>query len=152
MRIFIDESGTFSGFQANSVSVVGALVIPDVMIGKIEKKYSEFRDKLPKENGEVKGRLLNENQVDKVVSLLFRNEALFEITAVDLGLHQENAVRDYKRKLGEQMLAKVANFREDVRPEVQAASEYILQAPMNLFLQALATFNVLHLVRLTAGR
>jgi hypothetical protein len=49
-----------------------------------------------------------------------RNEALFEITAVDLGLHQENAVRDYKQKLGEQMLAKVANFREDVRPEVQA--------------------------------
>jgi hypothetical protein len=75
-----------------------------------------------------------------------RNEALFEITALDLGLHQENAVRDYKQKLGEQMLAKVANFREDVRPEVQAASEYILQAPLNLFLQALTTFNVLHRV------
>ena len=146
MRIFIDESGTFSGFQANSVSVVGALVIPDVMLGNIEKKYAKFRDKLPKENGEVKGRLLNERQVDKVVTLLIRNEALFEITAVDLGLHQESAVRDYKQKLGEQMLAKVANFREDLRPEVQAASEYILQAPLNLFLQALTTFNVLHRV------
>ena len=107
MRIFIDESGTFSGFQPNSVSVVGALVIPDVMMGNIEKKYAKFRDGLPKENGEVKGRLLNERQVDKVVTLLMRNEALFEVTVVDLGLHQEEAVRDYKRKLGEQMLEKV---------------------------------------------
>ncbi|WP_316238673.1 hypothetical protein [Bradyrhizobium sp. SZCCHNR1015] len=146
MHIFIDESGTFSGFQTNSVSVVGALVIPDVMMANVEKKYAKFRDKLPKENGEVKGRLLNEAQVDRVVCLLARNEALFEITALDLGLHQENAVRDYKKKLGEQMLAKVANFREDVRPEVQAASEYILHAPLNLFLQALTTFDVLHRV------
>jgi len=146
MHIFIDESGSFSGFHPNSVSVVGALVIPDVMMDKLGKKYAKFRDKLPKDNGEVKGRLLNEKQVDKVVTLLVRNEALFEITALDLGLHQENAVRDYKQKLGEQMLAKVANFREDVRPEVQAASEYILQAPLNLFLQALTTFDVLHRV------
>lgn len=126
MRIFIDESGTFSGFQANSISVVGALVIPDVMMGKIEKKYAKFRDALPKENGEVKGKLLDEQQVNKVVTLLMRNDALFEITALDLGLHQEDAVRDYKQKLGEQMLAKVDNFREDVRPEIQAASEYML--------------------------
>ena len=110
MRIFIDESGTFSGFQANSVSVVGALVIPDVMMENIERKYAKIRERLPKENGEVKGRLLNEKQVDKVVSLLVRNEALFEITALDLGLHKEGAVRDYKQKLGEQMLAKVADF------------------------------------------
>jgi hypothetical protein len=61
-----------------------------------------------------------------------------------LGLHQENAVREYQKKLGEQMLAKVANFREDVRPEVQAASDYILKPPVNLFLQALTTFDVLH--------
>lgn len=146
MRIFIDESGTFSGFHADSISVVGALVIPDVMMSKIEKKYAKLRDRLPKENGEVKGRLLNEKQVDKVVTLLMRNEALFEITALDLGLHQENAVRDYKQKLGEQMLGKVADFREDLRPEIRAASEYILQAPLNLFLQALTTFTVLHRV------
>jgi hypothetical protein len=93
VRVFIDESGSFSGFHAGSLSVVGALVIPDVMMEKIGKKYAKFRDKLPQESGEVKGRLLNEKQVGKVVTLLVRNEALFEITALDLGLHQENAVR-----------------------------------------------------------
>ncbi len=64
-------------------------MIPDVTMGNIEKKYAKFRGGLPKENGEVKGKFLNERQVDKVVRLLVRNEALFEITALDLGLHQE---------------------------------------------------------------
>ena len=144
MRIFIDESGSFSGFHAGSVSVVGALVIPDVMMDKVSKKYEKFRGRLPQDKGEVKGRLLNEKQVDKVVTLLVRNEALFEATVVDLGLHQENALRDYQKKLGEQMLAKVPKFRADVQSEVKAASEYILKAPLNLFLQALTTFDVLH--------
>jgi hypothetical protein len=146
VRIFIDESGTFAGFHAGSISVVGALIIPDVMLDRITAKYKKFREKLPQENGEVKGRLLNEKQVDKVVMLLFRNEALFEITALDLGLLNEGAAREYQKTLGEQMLAKVPDFREAIRPEVQATSEYILKSPLNLFLQALTTFTVLHRV------
>jgi hypothetical protein len=144
VRIFIDESGSFSGFQAGSISVVGALVIPDVMMDNLAKKYAKIRAGLPQDKGEVKGRLLNEKQVDKVAMLLVRNEALFEITALDLGLHKENAVREYQKKLGEQMLAKVPNFRKDVQAEVKEASEYILRSPLNLFLQALTTFDVLH--------
>jgi hypothetical protein len=146
VRIYIDESGPFAGFHAGSISVVGALTIPDSMLDRTVAKYKKFRERLPQENGEVKGRLPNEKQIDKVVMFLFRNEALFEITAIDLGLHEENAAREYQQKLGEQMLAKVPNFREDVRAEVQAASEYILKAPANLFLQALTTFNVLNRV------
>jgi hypothetical protein len=99
---------------------------------------------LPQENGEVKGRLLNEKQIDKVVMLLVRNEALFEVTALDLGMHTEPEVRAYKQKHGEEMLAKVANFQEAVRPEVEKASREILKTPVNLYLQALTTFEVLH--------
>src|SRR5262249_26496858 len=99
---------------------------------------------LPKEGGEVKGRLLSESQINKVVLLLMRNEALFEVTAADLGIHNEDAVRDYKSKLGGEMLTRVPNFREDVQPEGRAASEYILKSPINLFIQALVTFDVLH--------
>jgi len=144
VHVFIDESGSFSGFHEGSISVVGALVIPDVLLSRIIKKYEKFRKNLPMENGEVKGRLLKEKQVDRIVTLLARNEAVFEVTALDLGLHKEEAARDYQKKLGEVMLAKFSNFREDVRPVVQAASEYINKAPINLFLQALTTFDVLH--------
>jgi hypothetical protein len=146
VHIFIDESGSFAGFHEGSISVVGALAIPDVLLSRIVKKYEKFRKALPNENGEVKGRLLKERQVDKIVTLLACNEAVFEVSALDLGLHKEGGARDYQKELGEGMLAKVPNFREDVRSEVQAASEYINKAPVNLFLQALTTFDVLHRV------
>jgi hypothetical protein len=90
--VFIDESGSFSGFQAGSISV-------------LSKKYTKIRANLPNDNGEVKGKILNEKQVDKVVKLLIRNEALFEITALDLGLHNENAAREYSNRLGSALFA-----------------------------------------------
>jgi hypothetical protein len=133
VHVFIDESGSFSGFHAGSIGVVGALAIPDVMLDNVAKKYLKFRSHKPQENGEVKGRRLSERQIDKVVTLLVRNEAIFEITALDLGLHKESEIGRYQKELGEQMLAKVVNFREDVRPEVQKASEQILKMPLNLF-------------------
>jgi CRISPR/Cas system-associated protein endoribonuclease Cas2 len=80
------------------------------LLSRIVKKYEKLRKDLPKENGEVKGRLLTEKQVERIVTLLARNEAVFEVTALDLGLHKEVAARDYQRKLGEGMLAKVLNF------------------------------------------
>ena len=46
---------------------------------------------------------------------------------------------EYKKQHGEQMLAKVPNFREDVRPEPP-----ILETSMPLYLQAITTFDVLH--------
>jgi hypothetical protein len=144
MHVFIDESGPFAGFHAGSISVVGALAVPHVKLDSLVKKYTKFRARLPQENGEVKGRLLDEKQIDKVIMLLVRNEALFEITALDLGMHTEPEVRAYKQKHGDEMLAKVASFQEAVRPEVEEASRQILKTPVNLYLQALVTFEVLH--------
>ena len=42
MRIFIDESGTFSGFHAGSLGAVGALAVPDRKLGLLEKKYAKI--------------------------------------------------------------------------------------------------------------
>jgi hypothetical protein len=144
MHVFIDESGPFTGFHAGSISVVGALAIPDGRLALLKKQYAKIRVSLPLEKGEVKGRLLNEEQIDKVVRLLSRNEAVFEGTVIDLGLHTEAAVLEYKKQHGEQMLAKVPNFREDVRPEVEKASRQILETSVPLYLQAITTFDVLH--------
>jgi hypothetical protein len=59
-------------------------------------------------------------------------------------MHTEEDVRAYKRRHGEEMLAKVDSFEESVRPEVEAASRQILQTPVSLYLQSLITFEVLH--------
>src|SRR4051794_19143261 len=120
MHVFLDESGTFSGFHEGSINVVGALAIPDQKIEFLEKKFAKIRARLPLDKGEVKGRLLNEEQVDEVVTLLARNETVFEATALDLGLQTENEVKTYKKKHGDEMLARVPNFAEAVQPEVRA--------------------------------
>jgi hypothetical protein len=144
MQVFVDESGTFTGFHEGSIGVVGALAIPDGKLEFIAKKYAKLRENFPKENGEVKGRLLNETQIDEVVTLLARNEAVFEVTALDLGIHTEDGVNAYKKKLGDEMLAKVKDFDPSVQPEVQKASEEIYRTSVPLFLQALTTFDLLH--------
>jgi hypothetical protein len=50
--------------------VVGGLAIPDGKLEFIKRKYAKVRLRFPFENGEVKGRLLNEHQVSEVVTLL----------------------------------------------------------------------------------
>src|SRR5215472_1719023 len=98
MHVFIDESGSFSGYHERSVSVVGALVLPTWKLPIIRSKYAKLRRFLPTDKGEVKGRLMNESQVDKVVTLLRRNDAIFELTAVDLGFQTEDEILNYKRQ------------------------------------------------------
>ncbi len=144
MQVLIDESGTFTGFHKGAISVVGALAIPNGKLEFLTKKFAKIRARLPLEKGEVKGRLLNEEQVDEVVTLLARNEVVFEVTALDLGLQSEDEVKAYKKKHGEDMLARVPNFAEAVRAEVQMACQEILNTSIPLYLQALTTFEVIH--------
>lgn len=144
MQVFIDESGSFSGFHKGSIGVVGALAIPDGKLPFLEKKFTKLRARLPKEKGEVKGRLLNEEQINDVVAFLARNEVIFEVTALDLGLHTEEEVKAYKLKHGQEMLEKVGKFHDSVRDEVEKASKEILSTSVPLYLQALTTFEVLH--------
>ena len=97
MHIFIDESGTFTGNQQEtSVSVVGALVVPDARLAKIEEKYAALRDDLPSENGEVKGRRLDERHIEAVVAILKRYEVLFEAVAIDMAIHSDALVDRHK--------------------------------------------------------
>jgi|SRR5215467_4584806 len=78
MHIFIDETGSFTGIgKSPSISLVGALIVPDSRLASLEKKYRKLRKSFPKDDkGEVKGRLLNEQQIARVVPLLFEHSAL----------------------------------------------------------------------------
>ena len=100
VNIFVDESGIFSGnpAQQHSVSVVGALVIPDRHLAAVERKYAALRQGLLTEQSEVKGRLLSEHAVDSVVSMLVRYEVIFEATAIDLGVHEDSDILDHKMR------------------------------------------------------
>ena len=117
MHIFIDESGTFVlPSTANNVSLVGALVIPDRRLPYIEKRYSKIRSRLPKEKGEVKGRLMGESDIDLVVSMLAEQQVLFEACAIDLGTHSLEDLAWHKSQQEDGM---TKNVTEDFSPELK---------------------------------
>jgi hypothetical protein len=98
MHVFIDETGSFSGIgQLGMVSIVGALAVPDARLASLEAEYAKIRQGFPlTPQGEVKGRSLDEAQIDSLVPILHEHEVLFECAAIDMGIHTEHGLRDFK--------------------------------------------------------
>jgi hypothetical protein len=143
MHVYIDEAGSFSGFHSGSLSAVGALAIPDSKMNFIQKQFAKLRGRLPLDKGEVKGRLLDESQVNQVVGFLARNEVLFEVTVTDLGLQSEAHLLAYKDARAQGMLERAHRFREPARQDVETACHQIQATSVPLYLQAITTFEVL---------
>ncbi|MGY4310884.1 hypothetical protein [Bradyrhizobium sp. JR3.5] len=139
MHVFIDESGTFIGHQPRSISVVGALAIPDGNLPRLKKKYALLTG-----DDEVKGRDLDAGQIDRVVRLIKDRDAIFEVTALDLALHTATGVAAYQQRLVADMEQLFPTMPKALRERVAEASRYISQIPAQLFLQALVTFDLMH--------
>jgi hypothetical protein len=144
MHIFLDESGSFVGYEKGSIGVVGALVIPDGNWRRLRRKFARIRPSLLKEGNEVKGRLLGEHDVNRVVRLLAAREAIFAVTALDLGVHTEAGVVEFRQKLAAETRAKLPAFPESLRGRIAEAVDYLDTMTPQLFLQALATFELIH--------
>jgi hypothetical protein len=143
MHIFIDESGPFGGIgQFPSVSVIGALIVPDGRLPSLEKQYNALRANLPKDDkGEVKGRLLNEQQVDSAVSILFADSALYEAAAIDMGLHTEAGLKTFQAAQAEKMTANLTDeHQEALKAQVWAARKTFEGFKLPLMVQAIMTF------------
>ena len=105
------------GYQKGTIGIVGALVIPDGNLRRLRRKFARIRPSLVKEGNEVKGRLLGERDVNRVVRLLVTREGLFEVTALDLGLHTEAGVLAFRQKLVTETRAKLSAFRMSCEEE-----------------------------------
>lgn len=146
VHIFIDESGTFAASSegAHSVSLVGALIVPDYRLARVEKKYAVLREDLPKQDGEVKGRLLSESEIDRVVSMLTNNEVLFEVSAIDMGIHGDADIADHKKR---QEHALTARLTEDHHPNVREGifqlRRRLERMPHQLYVQSTVTFELI---------
>jgi len=143
MHIFIDESGPFGGIgQFPSVSLIGAIVVPDARLAALEKAYKRLRPNLPKdEKGEVKGRLLNEQQVDNTVSLLLADSALFEAAAIDLGTHNEERLKTFQAQQADKMTANLKEeHKEELKVQVRDYRKTFEAFKLPLMVQAILTF------------
>jgi hypothetical protein len=108
LHFFIDETGSFSGWgKFPSLSLLGALIIPDARQRSLEKEFLRLRPRLPQERGEVKGRLLTETQVEGIVELLMHHSAVFEATGIDLGTHTVETVVEFQKSMADGMTNKL---------------------------------------------
>ena len=141
MHIFIDESGTFQcdESQDHSVSTVGSLVIPSDSLQGFQKLYGRLRQRLPKEKGEVKGRLCSEMDVQDVASVLKKVGALFEVVAIDMGLHTVSALEHHKRMQAEGITKHLTeNHYQTMIDESWELRRQLESMPLQLYVQSAA--------------
>lgn len=139
MHIFIDESGTFvPGRRKTSISAVGSLIVPDRSIGGLEKLYGRLRQSLPKEGNEVKGRLLQEEQIQKVCSVLKTLGCLFEVNAIDMSLHSDELVLEHKRRQAEKLTANLTKEHHDsLVNQVLELQKFLVNLSPQLYVQSI---------------
>ena len=146
MHVFMDESGSFSGFTHGSLGVVAALAVPDTTLPKLTARYLNVRSDLPQKHGEVKGKSLNETQVSNIITLLTRYHVILEVTVIDLGAHTLEGVVAYKNNLAQLMEDRLPRFNSSAQIEVCRTIDQIRKTSVPLFLQAMASFDVLQSV------
>lgn len=108
--MFIDESGSFAvqsggGRSRPSVSCIGALVVPEARYDAIKEAFTELSQPWPKERGEVKGRLLGEEEIAAAIRLCADYGVNFECVAIDLGLHQSQEILQHKEAQARKLTA-----------------------------------------------
>jgi hypothetical protein len=115
MHIYIDESGVFSNpsNKPNVASVVVALTVPSSNRVKLFNEFRELALELPTEDGEVKGRLLDESHVASVSALLGRYDCIVETNAIDIALHTEDQLKEYQTAICDA----IAGWATAERPE-----------------------------------
>lgn len=98
---------------------MGALIVPDERLKSLEATYLRLRPHLPEVNGEVKGRLLNESQIQHVVEILFHHSVIFEAIGIDLGTHTLEVVKEYQAKMAHGITAQLTDEHPEwMREEV----------------------------------
>lgn len=104
MRIYIDEYGSFTPTsKPQSYSCVTALIIPDVIEAEFLQAFNQWKlssflqGKIDK-NGEIKGKVLNEQEFSSLIWLLAKYDVLIECVCVDMGTISQSDFEDVKKK------------------------------------------------------
>lgn len=98
MFIYIDESGIFSNPRnvANSISCIGAVVVPESCHREVIKNYKKIKKELKQHNGEVKGSKLEESDVNRIVEMLLDRNILFFNVGIDMSINNDKIVQNHK--------------------------------------------------------
>jgi hypothetical protein len=141
MYVYIDESGIFSNpaNRKNIASCVSALVIPGSQQDEIFAKFQQLLSSWspPGVGREIKGSKLNEGQIARVVSLLQQNEVVLDTIAIDLGLHTEDEITDFRTRQANNLIANLTpEHHPNLVRQAHQQRDYLLRMKNPLFVQA----------------
>ena len=104
-----------------------------------EKLYTRLRRRLPKSKGEVKGRDLSEGEVVEVAKMLRKIGALFEVVAIDMGMHSQDELVHHKSGQAEAMTAHLtSDHHPNLVEQVWELRRTLEDMPLQLYVQAVA--------------
>jgi len=145
MQIFMDESGTF--VPEKGLAVVSALVVPDRQIAGFEKLYKRLRRSLPKERGEVKGRLLAAPEVAAAAEIARKVGCLLETTAIDMTDNTAAEVENHRVRQVDAMARHITDeHHENVRIQIARLQEQLRAMPLQLYVQSAVIGHLIHVL------
>jgi hypothetical protein len=144
MHIYIDESGNFSlpSVRKSKVSSVTSLTIPECHFESLSKKYLGLRSSRGYEK-EVKGSRLTEKQIADTISLLRNHDVLLDIICIDVGMHSEEEITQYKSVQADKLIEHLTDeHHENLVRQVYEYREQLLRLSNQLFIQAVLTIQL----------
>jgi hypothetical protein len=146
MFIFVDESESFVVPEdGSSLGVVGSLVITESQLPQFERRYLRLRSLLPKDDrGEVKGRLLAEGHVARVVDIVRRSGLLYEVSILDLPDDAASSVAQHRAEQCEGLTRTLTDeHHTKLVANLYALRQRLEEMPIQLYAQSVLTFDVL---------
>lgn len=145
MHIFIDESGPFivSEKSQREVSCVGALIIPDCKISDVFGQFETLRKKWPNQNGETKGKLLQEDEISKLIRFLSKYDVIFVATCIDMGMQNIDVIEHHKKEQAERFtLHLTSECHENLVKQIWELRMTLESMTNQLYIQSLATITL----------
>jgi hypothetical protein len=134
MFIYIDESGSFVPPKTpkQTISVVGALLIPDVFREKLFNEYKKIRGK----KKEIKGNTLEEIKLTEVLLLLNRFDLAFIYCPIDLSNHTCRDIEKHRDLQANKLLDNVKDeFPLDYKNYMLQLKDRLSKLPAQLYAQ-----------------
>lgn len=145
MNIYIDEAGAFISPKGNRrYSLVLAIVIPTAIETELFSQFLRLRDIWPHQAIEIKGSRLDQNQAAQVMKLLAEHEVIAEYCAIDMALHPDDVIDEFKERQASALTANLtAAHAEEVVRRMNDDAERIRRLANPLFVQAFVSIELI---------
>jgi hypothetical protein len=144
MHIFIDESGGFQCTEKSAApSCVGAVVIPGRYLREIEDGFRKLSEDWPRENGEVKGKLLQESHIAQLCEFLEPHAVLFECSVMDMACISEAEISYHRSMQADGMTKNLTpEHHQSLIAEVRRLRGVLEATPLQLYSQLVTLTHV----------